>query len=61
MLRMDLPEWRRAIGTLFGAFKHGGRSVVSRSKRPPSPAVLWEELDRLYDSLPGRSLHARRL
>jgi predicted acylesterase/phospholipase RssA len=51
VLRVDLGEWARALGTLFGAVRHGGHSVLSRSPAP-SPQALWEELDRLYDSLP---------
>ncbi len=51
MLRMDLGEWMRALGTIFGAVRHGSASVLSRGPAP-SPQALWEELDRLYDSLP---------
>jgi NTE family protein len=51
VLRMDLGEWRRVIGTLFGAFNQGGRSFLSRGPAP-TPQALWAELDRLYDSLP---------
>lgn len=51
LLRMDLSEWARALGTVFGAVRHGSASFLSRGPRP-SPQVLWEELDRLYDSLP---------
>jgi NTE family protein len=50
LLRMDLGEWGRAVGTIFGAVRHGGASVLTR--KPSSPQELWEELDRLYDSLP---------
>ncbi len=51
LLRVDVGEWTRAVGTLFGAVRHGSASVFSR--RPaPTPQALWEELDRLYDSLP---------
>jgi NTE family protein len=52
LLRMDLSEWGRALGTIFGAVKHGGASFLSRGPAP-SPQALWEELDRLYDSLPA--------
>jgi NTE family protein len=51
LLRMDVGEWVRAIGTIFGAVRHGSASVLSRGPAP-SPQALWEELDRLYDSLP---------
>jgi NTE family protein len=52
VLKMDLVEWRRAVGTIFGALRHGSASILSRSPAP-TPQALWEELDRLYDSLPG--------
>lgn len=52
VLKVDLVEWRRAIGTIFGALRHGGASVLSRAPAP-SPQAVWEELDRLYDSLPS--------
>ncbi len=52
VLRMDFNEWRRTIVSAAGALRHGTASLVSR--RPtPSPASLWEELDRLTDSLPA--------
>jgi predicted acylesterase/phospholipase RssA len=52
LLRMDLSEWRRAFGTLFGAARHGTVSFLSGGPAP-SPQALWAELDRLYDSLPA--------
>jgi len=52
LLRMDLGEWRRAMGTLFGAARHGAASLIKRAPSP-SPQALWEELDRFYDSLPA--------
>lgn len=52
ILRMDLSEWRRTISSGLGALRHGTRSLVSRGPSP-SPAALWEELDRFYDSLPA--------
>jgi NTE family protein len=51
LLRMDLGEWGRALGTLLGAARHGGASFLKRAPAP-TPQALWEELDRLYDSLP---------
>jgi NTE family protein len=51
VLKMDLVEWRRAMGTIFGAVRASGSSLLSRGP-PPNPQALWEELDRLYDSLP---------
>jgi predicted acylesterase/phospholipase RssA len=52
LLRMDLGEWARALGTIFGAVRHGSVSAFSRGPAP-SPQAMWEELDRLYDSLPA--------
>jgi predicted acylesterase/phospholipase RssA len=52
ILRMDLREWTRAAGTIFGALRHGAKSLTSKAPSP-SPAALWEELDRFYDSLPA--------
>jgi predicted acylesterase/phospholipase RssA len=52
LLRMDLGEWRRAAGTIFGAARQGTASLFTR-KPSASPQALWEELDRLYDSLPA--------
>ena len=52
ILRMDLAEWRRTIYSALGALRHGTVSLISRVPAP-SPAALWEELDRFYDSLPA--------
>lgn len=52
ILRMDLAEWRRTMQTALRALGHGSRSILSKSLAP-SPAALWEELARLYDSLPA--------
>ncbi len=52
ILKMDLAEWRRTIQTAARALGHGSRSLLSKSLAP-SPAALWEELARLYDSLPA--------
>ncbi len=52
VLRMDLGEWRRTIVTAYKALRHGGASLLARAPSS-SPADLWEELDRLYDSLPA--------
>jgi len=52
ILKMDISEWGRAASTVFSALQKGVSSVLSRSPSP-SPAALWEELDRLYDSLPA--------
>ncbi|HEX4479063.1 MAG TPA: patatin-like phospholipase family protein [Polyangiaceae bacterium] len=52
ILRTDLREWARALGTIFGAARHGTASMLSRAPAP-TPQALWEELDRFYDSLPA--------
>ncbi|MEP7051946.1 MAG: patatin-like phospholipase family protein [Pseudomonadota bacterium] len=52
LLRIDLGEWRRTLVSALGAVRHGASSLLSRSSAP-APAALWEELDRLYDSLPA--------
>ncbi len=52
VFRTDFGEWRRALTTAFGALRHGSVSLFSRGPAP-TPAQLWEELDRLYDSLPA--------
>lgn len=52
LLRMDVSEWRRAIASGVEAIQQGAESLIAR--RPAaSPAVLWQQLDRLYDSLPA--------
>ncbi len=50
--RTDFAEWQRALTTAFGALRQGANSLLFRGPQP-SRAVLWEELDRLYDSLPA--------
>lgn len=52
ILKMDLGEWGRAATTVVSALRKGVSSALSRAPAP-SPSVLWEELDRLYDSLPA--------
>ncbi len=52
VLRMDSGEWRRVLSTIWQAFRHGTSSFFTRGPAP-SPAKLWGELDRLYDSLPA--------
>jgi NTE family protein len=52
ILKMDLYEWGRAAATVVSALQKGVSSALSRSPAP-SPTALWEELDRLYDSLPA--------
>ena len=52
ILKMDMSEWGRASATVFSALRKGVSSAFSRSPAQ-SPMALWEELDRLYDSLPA--------
>lgn len=52
ILKMDMSEWGRASATVFSALRKGVSSALSRSPAQ-SPMALWEELDRLYDSLPA--------
>jgi NTE family protein len=52
ILKMDVSGWGRAAATVVSALKHGLVSALSRSPAP-SPMALWEEVDRLYDSLPA--------
>jgi len=52
ILKMDIGEWGRAASTVVAALRKGMSSALSRSAAP-SPLALWEELDRLYDSLPA--------
>ena len=52
LLRVDLGEWRRTLVSALSAMRHGASSLLSRTSAP-APAALWEELDRLYDSLPA--------
>jgi NTE family protein len=68
VLRMDLDEWRRALSTGLLAARHALSRVFSRdsghdggpSEGPPNPPsaapphlFLWEQVDRLNDSLPA--------
>lgn len=52
ILKMDLVEWRRTVMSVLQALRHGTTSLFSRGPAP-TPAALWEELDRLYDTLPA--------
>jgi predicted acylesterase/phospholipase RssA len=49
---MDLAEWRRTVQTGVRALSHGSKSFWSNA-RASSPAALWEELARVYDSMPA--------
>jgi predicted acylesterase/phospholipase RssA len=52
ILRMDIAEWGRTVTSAARALRQGARSLLSQSLAP-SPAALWEELARLYDSMPA--------
>jgi predicted acylesterase/phospholipase RssA len=51
ILKTDFDEWRRTIVSAWRALRHGTASLFSRAV--PTPAALWEELDRFFDSLPA--------
>jgi NTE family protein len=52
ILKMDLAEWSRAGSAVLAAVRDGVMSALSRVPEA-TPADLWEELARLYDSLPA--------
>lgn len=52
LLRIDLGEWRRTLLTALSALRHAAGSVLGREPKDV-PSALWQELDRLYDSLPA--------
>jgi predicted acylesterase/phospholipase RssA len=51
ILRADLGQLRRTIESLLRIIGQGSRSLLSRPP-PETPAALWEELSRIYDSVP---------
>jgi predicted acylesterase/phospholipase RssA len=51
LLRIDAAEWRRTLVTALAALRHGASSLFVAESAPP--ARLFEELERLYDSLPA--------
>jgi NTE family protein len=52
ILKMDLGQWARAAGTLANAFREGISTAVARAAES-STSDRWEEIARLYDSLPA--------
>jgi predicted acylesterase/phospholipase RssA len=51
LVALDLGEWRRVAGAVYGAIRS---AVSSASKKPVETAVdPWGELDRFYDVLPA--------
>jgi len=57
LFRFDLDEWSRALGTSWIAIRHALARLRSRndptSAGAPAHLYLWEQLDRLADSLPA--------
>ncbi len=52
LVRIDLSEWRRTLLTALSALRHASGSLLAREPKA-LPKAVWEELDRLYDSLPA--------
>ena len=52
LLRVDVDEWRRALGTGVVALRHALARLAARGDSGPSQRLLWEQIDRLNDSLP---------
>lgn len=52
LLQIDLSEWRRTLLTALAAMRHAAGSVLGREPKAV-PSAAWQELDRLYDSLPA--------
>ncbi len=52
LLRADMAEWKRTVGSALLAMRYGATSLLS-GKKTEIPARLTQELDRLYDSLPA--------
>lgn len=57
VMRMDLDEWRRALVTAALAIREALARTVKRAEPgaagTPSHLFLWEQIDRLNDSLPA--------
>ncbi len=56
LMRMDFDEWRRALTTGMVAIRHALVRVATRGEpttSAPSHLFLWEQVDRLNDSLPA--------
>ncbi|MFT3774241.1 MAG: patatin-like phospholipase family protein [Minicystis sp.] len=56
VMRFDLDEWRRALTTSAVALRHALGRVMKRGEpttNAPSHLFLWEQIDRLNDSLPA--------
>jgi predicted acylesterase/phospholipase RssA len=56
VFHIDLGEWQRTLGTGFVALRHAFLHLASRdpiAPDEPGHLALWEQIDRLYDSLPA--------
>ncbi|NUQ74999.1 MAG: patatin-like phospholipase family protein [Polyangiaceae bacterium] len=56
ILRVDIDEWNRAIGTSWVAVRHALARLMTRRdtvERSPWLLYFWEQVDRLNDSLPA--------
>ena len=56
VFHIDLAEWQRTLGTGFVALRHAFFHLASRdpiAPDEPSHLALWEQIERLYDSLPA--------
>jgi NTE family protein len=55
VFRLDLDEWRRALTTGATALRHALGRLVTRGEATSAPThlFLWEQIDRLNDSLPA--------
>jgi predicted acylesterase/phospholipase RssA len=56
VFRVDLDEWQRALSTSWVAVRHAVARLFSRGDVGPSAPghlYLWEQIDRLSDSLPA--------
>jgi len=56
IFRLDVDEWRRTLFTSWVALRHALARHKSRSDiapEPPGHLYLWEQIDRLSDSLPA--------
>lgn len=56
VLRMDLDEWRRTLGTSFAAVRLAAVRALTRRQpmaNEPFHIFLWEQIERFNDSLPA--------
>ena len=57
LFRVDVDEWRRALATSWVALRHAAARLSARRDAPvpetPGHLYLWEQIDRMDDSLPA--------